>query len=72
MVNLLKAIIIISKLQFRINMFEQSYRNAKLSTHTRLNIQVQNPDHNDSANLSSDEDIPEELTPVKNHGAHIR
>ena len=35
-----------------------------MSTHTRLNIKVKNANHNDSANLSSEEDIPEELSPV--------
>ena len=54
-------------------MFDQSSRKVKLSTHTRLNIQVKNPDNDDSANLSSEEDIPEELSPVKhNGGTHLR
>ena len=45
-------------------MFDQSSRKSKLSTHTQLNIKVKNPHHIDSANLSSEEDIPEELSPV--------
>ena len=51
-------------------MFDQSTtRRNKMSTHTRLKIQT----FDDSANVSSDDDIPEEFSPIHvNHGFHMR
>ena len=52
-------------------MFDYSSRKNKMSTHTALEIKVKNPD--DSANVSSDEDIPEEFSPVIiQNGFHAR
>ena len=56
-------------------MFEQTTRKTKPSNRTRLNIKKKNNSDHDECNISSDEDIPEEYSPIKIHSSdktHMR